>query len=921
MKYKFLFLILFCSFQLLAQNEGNIWYFGNHSGLDFNNVNPIALINGQLNTNEGCASISNTLGQLLFYTDGITVWNKNHQIMDNGNGLLGHESTSQSATILQKPGSDNVFYIFTIDAEFGINGFCYSEVDISLNSGLGAVINKNIFINYSICEKIAIFKHSNGFDYWVVTHGPNNKFYSNLISSSGISNIPIVSNIGISIPFYGVFAQGIMKASPNGTKLAVSSVSSHIVELFNFNPSNGTIYNRQIVLQGNDSWDNFYGIEFSPDSNLLYVSNASSPFIKQFDLTASNIESSQIQLYTLSYNDIGALQLGPDDKIYVANYGESNLGVIKNPNLIGDGCDYQSNSIDLYGKISQLGLPTTYIINPLSISFTSQNLCLGEMLEFTINTSLSISSLSWDFGDGYTSTQLNPTHIYISSGTFTVTLTVNTLAGTMTKIKTIITNFVATSLPTLISPQTFCIQQNTTLNNIIITGQNIKWYDALTGGNLLPNTTLLQNNTTYYVSQTIGICESDRVPVLINIQNTPPPTGNALQTFCATFNPTLNNLVVSATNPIWYDSATAGNILPVSSPLTNGVTYYASQTLNGCESPIRLAVTVSLITTLPANDYTESLCDNLNDGLEIVNLGNYNSNLITPPANYSFSYYTSLSGAQNESVSDKITNFTAYPLSIGDNKVFVRITNTTSCYKVVELKLTLFVSPVITMQDAYPLCVGKNILVDAGSGFNSYSWSTGAHTQNILINQPGNYWVDVTENHGPPFLACPTRKNFNVFLSNPATITNIETQDWTNNENMITVYATGLGNYEYSLDNVHYQDSNIFYGLNSGSHTVYVHDKNDCGVSHDEVFLLMYPNFFTPNGDGFNDTWKIKFSYSEPGMKIKIIDRFGKLIRQLNHNTSWDGTYNGIELPSTDYWFVVTRANGKEHRGHFTLKR
>lgn len=477
-------------------------------------------------------------------------------------------------------------------------------------------------------------------------------------------------------------------------------------------------------------------------------------------------------------------------------------------------------------------------------------------------------------------------------------------------------------VPTVTSPQTFCIQENATLNDIAITGQNIKWYDNQTVGNLLANTTQLQNNTTYYASQTISGCESNRIPVLINIQNTPAPTGSSSQSFCANLNPTLNNLVVQGTNLTWYDSFTGGSVLPLSTALINGATYHVSQTISGCESTVRLTVTVSLTNSLPANDYAESLCDALNDGSETVNLTNYNSNLIANPSDYGFFYFTSLAGAENELVSDQINNFSNYPLNLGINKVFVRIVSSTTCYKMVELKWTLIASPVIHMQNSYSLCENNSIAISAGpSNGYTYLWSTLEITPTIVVNQPSNYWVTVSENHNP--LICSTRKDFTVVASNSATITNIITADWTNNENTITVLLSdsSIGNYEYSIDGVHYQDSNVFYGLISGAYTVFVKDKHDCGEVSQDLYLLMYPNFFTPNGDGINDHWSIKFSYFEPGLKVKIMDRYGKFITELFHNTSWDGTYNGKQLPATDYWFVVTRANGKEHRGHFTLKR
>ncbi|WP_348811762.1 T9SS type B sorting domain-containing protein [Flavobacterium maritimum] len=474
-------------------------------------------------------------------------------------------------------------------------------------------------------------------------------------------------------------------------------------------------------------------------------------------------------------------------------------------------------------------------------------------------------------------------------------------------------------LPTATSLQTFCIQQNATLNDITITtGQNIKWYDQLTAGNLLPNTTLLEDNKTYYASQTINGCESERITVLVNIQNTPAPTGVAAQSFCTSQNPILSNLAVVGTNIKWYDNLTLGNLLTNTTPLVDGKTYYATQTENNCESTNRLAVTVSLISSLPANDYSELFCDDLNDGREIVNLSDYNFKLIAN-ATYNFTYYTSSQGAENELTADQISNFSNYNLVLGDNKIYVRINSNTPCYAIAELNLTLVSKPIISIPDVVPICENNIVIIDAGAGFDSYLWSTGATTASIIVTNPGNFEVTVTNNYST--ISCSSTKTFTVKNSTIATINTIETKDWTDTENMITVHVTGAGDFEYSIDGIHFQDSNQFLNVHSGEYTVHVRDKNGCGTVTDEIYLLMYPKFFTPNGDGYNDTWKIKFSDLETSMIIKIFDRYGKLLKELTQNNSWDGTFNGQELPASDYWFAVTRNNGKEYKGHFSLKK
>lgn len=320
------------------------------------------------------------------------------------------------------------------------------------------------------------------------------------------------------------------------------------------------------------------------------------------------------------------------------------------------------------------------------------------------------------------------------------------------------------------------------------------------------------------------------------------------------------------------------------------------------------------------NDYTTTECDALNDGTEIIDLSIYESNLISNATNYTFAYYTSLLGAENQLTANQIMNSSSYTMSNANDTVYVRIVSAAGCSSVVKLKINFINSPVIFMENTYPLCVDKSVFIRAGIGFDSYLWSTGQTSESIIITQPGNYSVTVTENHAAG-LVCTATHNFTIFLSNFATVTSIETFDWTENDNVIIANVTGIGVWEYSLDGVHYQDSNTFTNLPIGTYHVTIRDKNGCGIVGEEVFLLNYPKFFTPNNDDYNDIWKVKFSQYEPRIKVEIYDRSGKLLKILDSTNSWDGTHNGQLMPSDDYWFVVHRANGKTHKGHFAMKR
>lgn len=476
-----------------------------------------------------------------------------------------------------------------------------------------------------------------------------------------------------------------------------------------------------------------------------------------------------------------------------------------------------------------------------------------------------------------------------------------------------------TPIATANNSQTFCQQDSAIISDIVIIGQNIIWYDAAINGIILQNSLLLQNGSTYHASQTINGCESARIAITINIQNTVAPTAINQQTFCDAQNANLSNIAITGNNITWYNSISATAPLLITTLVTDGVTYYATQIVNGCESSVRSAVTISITTTLNAIPFSVNLCDDSNAGFLNLDLNNFNSNFIGTTSGYTFTYYNSLIGAENQ-LQNEIIN-SNYTQNVGTNIVYVRIDSNTGCSQIVALQITLFPKPKIIIEDVLPLCERNSIIVHAGIGFDSYLWSTGETSEFININQVGNFSVTVSKINGNT--TCFATKNFVVFASNFATITNIEIQDWTENENTISIFLSNnsIGDYEYSLDNINFQSSPIFTNLAVGIYTVYVKDKNTCGTIKETVFIISYPKFFTPNGDGVNDTWQIYFSQFEKNLKTAIYDRSGKLVKVITNNVGWDGLYNGNMMPADDYWFVVTRQNGEEHKGHFSLKR
>ena len=242
------------------------------------------------------------------------------------------------------------------------------------------------------------------------------------------------------------------------------------------------------------------------------------------------------------------------------------------------------------------------------------------------------------------------------------------------------------------------------------------------------------------------------------------------------------------------------------------------------------------------------------------------------------------------------------------------------CYATTSFKIFAGLKPKLSPEIPVYLCEGFSKTLTAEPGFSSYEWSTGETTPSITVSDEGIYTVTVKNIYED--FSCDNSKNFVVTMSNKATFQDIDTSDWTSSDNSVVVLVIGLGNYSYSLDNINFQTSNTFHNLLPGIYTVYVKDENGCGSVNEDFVLLNYPKFFTPNGDGYNDTWQVQLSNLEPSMDINIFDRYGRYITNIRSGEDgWDGTYNGSPLPSTDYWFAITREDGKIYRGHFTLKR
>ncbi|WP_405571793.1 T9SS type B sorting domain-containing protein [Winogradskyella sp. Asnod2-B02-A] len=341
-----------------------------------------------------------------------------------------------------------------------------------------------------------------------------------------------------------------------------------------------------------------------------------------------------------------------------------------------------------------------------------------------------------------------------------------------------------------------------------------------------------------------------------------------------------------------------------------------------CYTESEFSIYTSVVPTV-GNINDMVICDDeSNDGFEAFNLEIKNVEVLNGLSSsaYVVSYHLSYDDAVENSnaLSNPYTNI------VNSQTIYARLSfgNYLDCYDIGEFNLVVKSVPNFNdIKDEYYLCKGDDhLVVSAGDGLDYYFWSTGATTSSITISEPGQYTITAIREYTD--LSCEISKSFNVYESSLANQIEVVVTDGSLTTNNIEILPEGTGDYEYSIDGVNYQDSNMFYDLNESNYTIYIRDKNGCGVATQELFLLRYPRFFTPNQDTKNDYWQLYNSSQEPANILLVFDRYGKLLVQLDPmSRGWDGTFNGAKMPSDDYWFLLQRQNGETHAGHFALVR
>lgn len=462
---------------VVAQKETYNWVFGYNSGLTWNTTRSVSLtgllstasdvtlddlpasLATSISTLEGCFSLSDSDGNLLFYSDGMTVYNKNNVAMTNGTSMTGNSSSAQSGIIIPYPGSTNKYIAVTVGMTRA-NNLSYSVIDMSAQGGLGEVVlaEKNIRFQNAMgltSESVTSIRHSNGTDYWILAIGQQTTApsYINawLLTSSGMSTTPVVTTLPYAMSGNG--SSGYLKISPDGKHFVWPSFVDNRFFYGDFDSSTAEFSNIKVITGLN----NPYGVEFSSEQSIVYITEKSGlTAFKADELFTSPTSATVTQKkYAITNTDVTALQIGPDKRIYWVAANQNYMRIIDNADDYDNIALYQTPA-SFIAK-SGVGLPSFAASWFSAKAKLTSFLCLDNNFKFSVSinmTGLAIDlpvSLLWDFGDGSTAVSqpivsgtivYEQSHTYSTTGQYTVSITPYKSDGTAMSKTTLPANVV-----------------------------------------------------------------------------------------------------------------------------------------------------------------------------------------------------------------------------------------------------------------------------------------------------------------------------------------------------------------------------------------------------------------------------------------------------------------------------------------------
>lgn len=713
-----------------GNGANNHWVIGGGRGtrLDFSGggdpvVLPVPAVGeNELGTIEGLASISDRNGNLLFYSDGVKLFNRNHEQFFYGMGA--GSSSAQGVLIVPDPGNDNSFYVFTAENFGGISyttfrGLSYLKVDMTMNGGLGGVSSQYYQLLSQCGEKLAATLHCNGTDIWVVAHGFNNNlFYSYLITAEGVQP-PVVTAIGQSqydgnnnVGNQGV---GYHKFSPDGSRLFSSNPTISFSEIYDFDTSTGVMSNPLSFI----GYYDIYSAEFSQDGTKLYFSRIYQKNIYFCDISAGNHQMMLSSITAIGQSScatyMGALQMAPNGKIYIARY-DNYLDVINNPQGTATTCGFQTEALHIPGGcrygLNNILFPRQY--NGPAIT-GPQNVCVGTT---NVRYKTECGDNTWEYYGNNTMTLISNREVAFDfTATGVDTLICHRQNSCLGAGSDTLLIHVGGGFANLGNDTTVCA--GTSLH--LTPGTNFNVYQWNTG--VYTSGIHVSQSGTYWVQVTgLGGC-TDRDTINVSFfQSTFDVPDVPELNICGGPNVTQHQVFAETGDftHIWNQTQSAGPSLlaTLTGDITEiPITYY---NLQGCAD--RDTITVRKINQFPPVNLGPDIqmCP---DGVAVL----------TPQTDYPdpVFFWNDGSSGNQLTVYHPGQYWVRYRDSLCHQWHVDQIQ--VSQHQVHYLQL-----PQTTMR----ICEGSEYTLNVGSGFSTYTWQDGSTGQQYVVDQPGEYWVE-----------------------------------------------------------------------------------------------------------------------------------------------------------------------------------
>ncbi len=897
---KYFITILLCWFissPCIAQGETNHWYFGAKAALNFSSGSPRVLFDSQMSTSEGSSSISDKNGNLLFYSDGFYVWNRNHERMKDpvtgwiswigDNGLA-----TQTGVIIPWPEHDSLYFVFSV-GQLGGNLY-YSVVNMNRNGGLGEVQTTKVLLLENVCEKLTAINHCNKKDFWAVNRKMNSDlYYSYQITSSGISSSPVISPTGnfiMQVPFNQQYqTMGYLKNSPDGRMLAAAHAGYDYVELTDFNTTSGAVTNPRKIYARPDginypiSDDGAYGIEFSADSRLMYVTTYyltefnDTSALYQFDVsvpTEAAIQASSILLYSTSWYDaVLGLQMGPDKRIYVARLSPY-LSIINNPEVRGPGCNFTPDALYLDDGTgthgSNYGLPN-FIQSYFNDPIIATGNCQFSNISFSLQNIVGFSSVEWNFDDPASgpnniSTSFTPTHIFTQEGQYRVRAVLQNAngCGADTIYKIVHAGIFKVFLG---EDTTICKGDTLVLRMKVPNGSNL-W-----NNNSSDSILKVTQSGKYWVTVRLGECSASDT---INVTVRPLPVFSlgedaiicSSESLMLSPNPSPPDVIYT-----WNNSATTSSI----NTNTDGQYWLkVEEIVFGCSYTDSINIQFK---TLPEYSLGPDIAICEKDTITL-------SAFVSGATNYLWNTGATTSG-----------------IKVFQTGIYWADVTKDGCTYRDSVVITVKPLPVVNLGNDVTLCEDQVLQLDAQNPGAQYLWQNNSTGQVFSVNKAGIYFVTVTKD------GCISKDTISIKYEFKPQFTLGKDTVICNGQTILlqpTIHGTNTLSYLWNNGST----DKTFAVTQPGLYSLEL--SNNCGSKVDAINIangvckLYVPSAFTPNNDGKNDVFKASFGENVTSYTMEVYNRAGqRVFISQRIDRGWDGKINGVVQAQDSYVWVI----------------